>query len=108
MGAGLMFVLNPTAGAVWFTLFIVAFFVAVGIIRIVSAFQQKRDPKERGWMIFGGTLTILLGVMIYMEWPASGLWVIGLFISVELIIQGIGFIILSAVKNDQEGQASIA
>jgi uncharacterized membrane protein HdeD (DUF308 family) len=43
--------------------------------------------------------------MIYMNWPLSGLWVIGLFIGVDLILTGWSWIILalSARKNFKEG-----
>lgn len=95
--------MNPAESAVWFTLFIAAFLIVVGVMRIVIGFQMKDEISGWGWMVFGGLLSIVLGVLIYMEWPFSGLWVIGLFISVELIIQGINGIALScAIKKTQK------
>lgn len=93
--AGLVIVAYPEASAVWFTLFLAAFLVAIGMMRIVTGFQVKDELAGWGWMVFGGILNIILGIMIYADWPASGLWVIGLFISIELIIQGVNSVILS-------------
>ena len=38
---------------------------------------------------------ILLGVIIMAEWPASGLWVIGLIVAIEMIMNGLTFIIIA-------------
>lgn len=101
--AGLVIVAYPGTSAVWFTLFLAAFLIAIGIMRIVTGFQVKDELAGWGWMVFGGMLNIILGIMIYADWPVSGLWVIGLFISIELIIQGINTIVLSReVKKAQK------
>jgi uncharacterized membrane protein HdeD (DUF308 family) len=53
--------------------------------------------------VFSGVLNIILGMLIYVQWPYSGLWIIGLFISVELMIQGFNAIVLSrSVKTVQK------
>lgn len=101
--AGIAMVAYPGASAVWFTLFLAVFFMMIGIMRIVTGFRIKDELAEWGWMVFGGLLNIILGIMIYSQWPVSGLWVIGLFISIELIIQGVNAIVLSrVVKKSQE------
>ncbi|MBE8233040.1 MAG: hypothetical protein HAW67_04835 [Endozoicomonadaceae bacterium] len=64
------------------------------------AFQIKDRSSGWGWVAFGGVINIILGVMVYQQWPASGLWVIGMFISIELIIQGINAITLSRIEKD--------
>ena len=103
--AGGMMIANPAGSAVWFTLFIAAFLIVVGMMRIVMGFQIKNEISEWGWMVFGGVLSIILGILIYAQWPLSGLWVIGLFISIELIVQGVNAIVLSRVI--KQGQKDI-
>ena len=39
--------------------------------------------------------TLLLGLMIYKQWPASGLWVIGLFVGIEMLFNGWAWIMLA-------------
>ena len=97
VAGGIVMVLYPTGSAVWFTLFIAAFLIVIGATRIFMGFKIKDVVNEWGWMVFGGILSIVLGIMIYAQWPFSGLWVIGLFISIEMIIQGFNAIILSRV-----------
>ena len=42
----------------------------------------------------GGIIDLVLGVMIWQEWPASALWVVGLFIGINLVFRGINWIAL--------------
>ena len=90
--AGLIIVMNPEVGAVWFTMFIAAFLLLSGIFRIIIGFQIKGEVKGWGWTVFGGIASIVLAVMIFSQWPFSGLWVIGLFIAIEMIMQGTSMI----------------
>ena len=103
--AGGMIIANPAGSAVWFTLFIAGFLMVVGMMRIIMGFQIKDEISGWGWMVFGGVLSIMLSILIYAQWPFSGLWVIGLFISIELIMQGINSIALSRVI--KQGQKDI-
>jgi uncharacterized membrane protein HdeD (DUF308 family) len=38
---------------------------------------------------------MVLGLLILSAWPASGLWVIGLFIGIDLIFYGLAWIALA-------------
>ena len=103
IGSGMVMIINPAGSAVWFTLFIAVFLIVIGVMRIVTGLKVKDEINEWGWLVFGGVLSIILGLLIYAQWPMSGLWVIGLFISIELIIQGFNAIVLSRiVKTTQE------
>jgi uncharacterized membrane protein HdeD (DUF308 family) len=97
MGAGVVTIANPVATAIWFTLFLAVFLAVIGVLRIIMAFQIKSQTRAWAWVAFGGVLNILLGVLVYMGWPQSGLWVIGMFISIELIIHGFNAIVLSRI-----------
>jgi uncharacterized membrane protein HdeD (DUF308 family) len=58
--------------------------------------------------LLSGLISILLGGMIIAKWPASGLWVIGLFVAIELIVNGWSyvFIALAARKAAKAGALS--
>lgn len=90
--AGITIFQNPAASAVWFTLFIASFLIITGISRIGFAFSVRNELP--GWflVVFSGIITIGLGILIFVQWPISGLWVIGLFVSIELIMQGMAMI----------------
>ena len=48
-----------------------------------------------GWHLIDGLITIVLGLMILAQWPASGLWVIGLFIGIDLIFYSLAWIAIA-------------
>lgn len=87
IAAGIIMVVNPLLGAVWMTMAIASMLIAVGILRIFMGLQL-RPLLGWGWAVAAGVATIVLGALIFAQWPASGLWVIGLFIAIELIMQG--------------------
>jgi len=48
-----------------------------------------------GWQTADGIITFVLGLLVLAQWPASGLWVIGLFIGIDLIFYGGAWIALA-------------
>lgn len=106
VAAGIVMLLNPGASAVWFTLFIAAFLFASGILRIITGFQIREQVKGWGWTVFGGVASTVLAIMIWAQWPVSGLWVIGMFIAIEMIMQGTSMISIAlAAKASKDRQA---
>lgn len=104
--AGIVIISYPAASASWFTLFIAAFLVISGIFRIIAGFGSRDELKGWGWLVFSGVLALALGVMIYAQWPYSGLWVIGLFVSIELLMQGFAMISVAlATRSLQQAAA---
>lgn len=89
---GFMVIANPGATAVALTLLIAMFLIVVGIFRIVAALSA-RYPNW-GWLALHGVVSLVLGLLIWQGWPATGLWVIGLFIGIELIINGVALSML--------------
>ncbi|MBA3603039.1 MAG: HdeD family acid-resistance protein [Parachlamydiaceae bacterium] len=83
---GLMLLLNPAIGAITLTLLLAVFYTVSGLFKIVAAVFNRY--AQWGWMLFSGIVSLVLGLMIWAEWPISGLWVIGLFIGIDMIIVG--------------------
>ena len=90
---GFMLIANPEASAVALTLLMAIFFIVAGFFRIVAAFVM-RFPQW-GWMLISGIAALILGLLIWQQWPTSGFWVIGLFIGIELIFTGWSWIMLA-------------
>jgi uncharacterized membrane protein HdeD (DUF308 family) len=91
--AGWMMVTNPTESAVLLTLLIAMFLVFEGVFRIVAALAARYP--HWGWVLFNGLISVLLGILIWRQWPYSGLWVIGLFIGIEMLLNGWSLVMLS-------------
>ena len=93
MVVGIIIVANPGAGALVLTLVMAVFFMVAGLFRIITALVT-RFPHW-GWLLFSGLITLGLGLLIWRQWPLSGLWVIGTFIGIDMIITGWTWIMLS-------------
>ena len=101
IAAGVIMITNPAASAVWITLFLASFFVITGVFRLIIGLQSRGRVENWGWIVFAGVISMLLGFVIFAQWPVAGLWVIGLFVAIELILQGFSMIsIARAVRPD--------
>lgn len=92
--AGVFTVMNPLLAAGVLTLLLGAGLVAAGIMRIILAFQMAGAGTPWGWVAFSGVITTILGIDILMRWPLSSLWVLGLFLGVDLIFAGVSWIMM--------------
>ena len=90
--AGGIMIAFPGESAIWLTLFIGAFLLVSGILRLTWGIQMRKAIDGWIWIVLGGIASALLAVMIFLEWPISGIWVIGLFVALEMIFQGISLI----------------
>ena len=60
-------------------------------MRIILAFSMKRETPWV-WVLLSGVITLLLGVLILARWPVSSLYILGLFLGIDLIQAGAGWI----------------
>jgi uncharacterized membrane protein HdeD (DUF308 family) len=98
---GIILVGDPVGGSVALTLVVAVMLLASGLSRAIMAFQARGTPGWT-WLLFGAILSILLGLMILERWPVSGLWVLGLFVAIELIINGWSCVMMALVGRRAE------
>lgn len=84
---GLYLVNQPVAGLASITIFLAAYFVATGIVELVGAFQI-RPAQGWGLMLFNGIVTLLLGLLIWRQYPLSGAWAVGILFGIKVILGG--------------------
>ena len=98
---------DPVAASLSLTIFIAAMLLVAGVFRAVMAFQM-RPTSGWGWVLLGAILSFLLGLLIFIQWPVSGLFAIGLFVAIELIIDGWSCILfaLAAKSSDARSHAT--
>lgn len=99
---GAICVLRPAEAAINITLLIAGFCFVSGLFKIIASLMVKFE--HWGWIFFNGLVTFSLGLMIYHQWPLAGLWVIGLFVGVDMVLSGWSWLLLSlcARKSIQE------
>ena len=90
---GYMIVDEPVANMVLITKLIAIFLIVSGAFRIISA-MVTRFP-DWGWALLNGCVTLLLGIIINRQLPEAALWVIGLFIGIEMLLNGWAWVMLA-------------
>jgi uncharacterized membrane protein HdeD (DUF308 family) len=93
IGGGLV-IYDPLLASAFITALLAAVLIIIGISRFFMALML-RGASGWFWLLLAGLIAIVLGVMILMHWPLSGLWIIGLFIAIELIVDGWAYIFLA-------------
>jgi uncharacterized membrane protein HdeD (DUF308 family) len=90
---GFMLVTRPVISAEALTIVMAAFFLVGGLFQLIASIAVPLPG--RGWEAFDGIISLVLGGLVLAQWPASGLWVIGLFIGIDLIFYGCAWIALA-------------
>src|SRR5438105_5530554 len=93
--AGLMITLYPLAGLAWLTLVLATFLLIEAALEFVLYFNIRRRVNA-GWVLLDGIVTLLLGILIWAQWPFSSAWAIGTLVGVSLIFSGISRLMLSS------------
>lgn len=87
VAVGLVMIFDPVLASAWLTLVIGIGIGATGISRLMMAYQM-RGHRGVGWLVIGGLAALVLALFIIIGWPESGLWVIGMFVAIELLLNG--------------------
>ena len=95
VAAGLLMIFRPLVGLVTMTMLLAIYFLVDGISEIIAAVRIKPD-QGWGWVLFNGVIAVLLGFMIWRQWPVSGAWAIGLLVGIHILMTGWSMIILGS------------
>jgi len=81
----------PILAAMSLTALVGALLVTGGAMKLVLAYQL-RDLSRWELIAIAGALSLILGLLILAEWPVSGLYVLGLFLGVNLLFEGVSWV----------------
>ena len=86
---------EPWVGMKFIALMLAIFFVMEGVWKIVASFSYR---PASGWllMLASGVIALVLGVLIWRQWPVSGLWAVGILVGVDLLTTGISMLALAS------------
>lgn len=86
---GVLILIKPLAGVASLAL-LLSFYL---LMDAFASFSMSKyilpSGKGRGWLIFNGVIDILLAVLFLYNWPVSSMWMVGLFIGISLLFDGI-------------------
>jgi uncharacterized membrane protein HdeD (DUF308 family) len=95
---GLALLANPLFASGLVTLLMTIYFIADGAAEFAAGLG-RRPESGWGWLLFGGLVSIALGIMLWRQAPLSGAWALGLFFGIKLLFAGIMMLTLgSAVR----------
>lgn len=100
--AGALVFYNPLLAVSVITLVIGAALVASGIVRFILAFQLPKE-SPRLLVALSAVVTLLLGGIILAQWPVSSLFMLGIFLGVDLLISGFGWISVGLALKNRNG-----
>ena len=94
IGTAVLLLVYPLQGILTLTLALGAFLLTEGVFEIVFAFQRRSQPNWV-WSLANGITTLVLGGLIWFEWPFNGPFAIGLLVGISIIFTGISRILLA-------------
>jgi len=98
-------ILHPVLGAASLTLLLASLFLIEGVLNIVL-YVKMRPIHGSSWVLVDGIITLLLGLMIYMQWPSSSLWAIGTLVGISMIFSGVARVMMSFAVRKATGTVS--
>ena len=85
---GIALVANPLFASGVLTIILAIYFIVDGIFEIAAA-MRLRPGSGWGWMLFGGIVSLWLGILIWRQFPLSGVWAIGILLGIKLFLVGL-------------------
>jgi uncharacterized membrane protein HdeD (DUF308 family) len=92
LALGVILIEHPIDALIVYTLLLAVVFFIEGLFWILAALAG--GFRNWGWVLLSGTVTLLLGVLIWRQWPVSALWLVGTFIGVNMIFNGVTYVAL--------------
>jgi len=95
---GALILVNPFAGVVGLSVFLIIYFIVGGFFNLVTGFQIRPD-SQWGWYLFGGLVSIILGLVMWANWPIGAVWIMGLLVGINILIGGFAVLMLGIGKD---------
>jgi len=91
---GVYLIAHPVLAVASLTLVLGSLFLVEGIFDI-ALFFKMRPVRGSSWILFDGAVTLLLGLMIYLQWPSSCKWAVGTLVAISMTLSGITRLMLA-------------
>jgi len=102
---GLVMLANPVLALAPITIILAAYFFVDGLFEAIGAFQI-RPQAGWGWLLFGGIISLALGVMIWRQYPLSGGWAIGILVGIKLLFAGLAMVTVGSTLRSVGNEAA--
>ncbi|MGB5303864.1 MAG: DUF308 domain-containing protein [Gemmatimonadota bacterium] len=97
--AGIYMMAEPGGALIVMTVFLAMYFAVTGIVEIIYALRLK-PVQGWGWLVFGGIVSLLLGIMMWRQMPLTAAWAIGVLVGIRLIMSGFQLLAIGGAAGD--------
>jgi len=94
IATGVMLFFYPLTGVLTLTLLLGSFLLTEGVFELILAFRL-RPQQNWTWVLGDGIITLLLGGMIWFQWPFDAPWLIGTLVGASVLFTGVSRVMLS-------------
>lgn len=94
--AGIAVISMPVLTSAVLTLTLTVYFVVDGISELITGFGFPAGQSGKGWLIFDGLVTVVLGILIFSGFPLTGTLAIGVFLGIKLLFAGMTILALDS------------
>jgi uncharacterized membrane protein HdeD (DUF308 family) len=88
VAAGVVTLLLPGITALLLLLFIAAWAIAIGVMQIVGAIRLRKEIDNEWWLVAGGVLSVLFGIVLVVQ-PGAGALALLYIIGAYAIVHGV-------------------
>ena len=91
---GYLFLAQPLEGIMTITMLMALFFALEGAAKIFFALMM-RPLAHWGYVLFSGITALILAVVVWMGWPGTAEWLLGLFFGINMLFGGWALVSIS-------------
>ena len=107
IATAVMLLVYPLTGILTLTLFLAGFLLMEGIFEIILAFRL-RGQDYWTYELINGIITVVLGAMIWFQWPIDAPWLMGTLVGVSILFSGVSRVMLSLSQSSSPEQSNQA
>jgi uncharacterized membrane protein HdeD (DUF308 family) len=95
VATGVMLLVSPLTGVLTLTLLLGSFLLTEGVFELLLAFRL-RPQQNWTWALVNGITTLVLGALIWFQWPSNAPWLLGTLIGVSILFTGVSRMMIAA------------
>lgn len=99
VATGVMLFIYPSTGILTLTLLLGSFLLTEGVFELILAFRLRPQPSWK-WVLGDGIITLVLGAMIWFQWPFNAPWLLGTLVGVSVLFTGISRVMMALNGRD--------
>ena len=94
IATGVTLLVYPLTGALTLTLLLGSFLLSEGVFELILAFRL-RPQQNWTWSLSNGIITLILGGIVWFQWPSDAPWIIGTVVGASIVSTGVSRVMMS-------------